>query len=269
MSMPFPEPTSSVVLSSGEVTIHTFISAEALLANATHVIEGPNEVVVVDGQFIVPVAMGFRAFVDSLGKPINRIYLSHDHPDHFFGVSAAFGDVPIYALPETIAFLKEHGEEIRAARQQDFGPMVPPAIVIPTHEITPGREVIDGVTFDHDVVRNAETETQLTIGLPDLGVFIAQDLIYSGGHLYIEKDVTGWIEVLQQLLDSEWTTFLPGHGAPADKAEVAANIEYLQTASQIYADSPDAETYKAAILARYPVRSGAAIIDIYAPRLYS
>lgn len=269
MSTPFPEPTSSVVLEAGDVTIHTFISDEALLANATHVIEGPNEVVVVDGQFIVPVALGFRAFVDSLGKPINRVYLSHDHPDHFFGVSAAFGDVPIHALPETIEFLREHGEEIRAARQQDFGPMVPSAIVIPTDEVVPGRVVIDGITFDLDVVRNAETETQLTIGLPDLGVFIAQDLIYSGSHLYIEKDVSGWIEILESLKEQSWQVFLPGHGAPADAAEVEANIEYLRVASQLFAESPDAETFKAAILDRYPTRSGAAIIDIYAPRLYS
>lgn len=269
MSMPFPEPTTSVVLQSGDVTIHTFISAEALLANATHVIEGPNEVVVVDGQFIVPVAMGFRAFIDSLGKPINRIYLSHDHPDHFFGVSAAFGDVPIYALPETIEFLKEHGEEIRAARQLEFGPMVPPAIVIPTNVVEPGREVIDGITFDLAVVRNAETETQLTIGLPDQGVFIAQDLIYSGGHLYVEKEVDGWIEVLRDLIASDWSVFLPGHGAPADKAELEANIDYLQTAHRLYTESADADTFKAAILAAYPNRSGAAIVDIYAPRLYS
>jgi glyoxylase-like metal-dependent hydrolase (beta-lactamase superfamily II) len=264
MSNGLPDPIIQVVKESGPVRVHTFISPEALLSNATHVIEGPNELVIVDGQFVAPLAGAFRAYADGLGKPINRAYLSHEHPDHFFGLSAAFSDVPIYALPETIAFLKANGEAIRADRAQVYGPMVPSSIVIPTHAVTAGREVIDGIAFDLVVQRHAEVETQLAIGLPEVGVYITQDLLYSGGHLYIHKGTEeSWTAALEQLKASNYDLFLRG------KEEIQANIDYLKTAKKIAAASPNVEAYKAALLAAFPDRKAPAIIDIYAPALFA
>jgi glyoxylase-like metal-dependent hydrolase (beta-lactamase superfamily II) len=31
-------------------------------------------------------AQGFRAYADSLGKPIDRVIITHAHPDHFLAV---------------------------------------------------------------------------------------------------------------------------------------------------------------------------------------
>lgn len=270
MSNQLPEPKIQIALDKDNVKIHTFISPEAFLANATHVIEGPKELVIIDGQFVVPFAMGFRAYIDSLGKPINRIYLSHDHVDHFFGISAAFGDVPIYALPETIEFLKENGEELRQARQAVYGDFVPKQVVIPTDTVQLGKEVIDGLTYEHEVIKNGEVETQLAIKLPELNVYIVQDLIYSGGHIYIHsvEMAKSWIQVLEKLKASGCEVYLPGHGEPADVNEVQANIDYLQKAIEIIESSADVESYKAAILEAFPNKIGEAIIDIYAPILF-
>src|SRR5579862_532611 len=97
----------------GDVRIHTFISsfADDNIANATHIIESKNKLVLVDGQFLAPYASKFRDYADSLGKPIERLYLSHRHPDHWFGLGTAFSDIAIYALPETITFVEEHGQD--------------------------------------------------------------------------------------------------------------------------------------------------------------
>ncbi len=110
-----PDPIKIIAKQAGDVRIHTFISTFAYdnIANATHIIEGKTKLVLVDGQFLVPYARKFRDYADSLGKPIERLYLSHRHPDHWFGLGTAFSDIAIYELPETISFLKEHGEDSR------------------------------------------------------------------------------------------------------------------------------------------------------------
>ena len=268
MAAQLPDPVTLIVKESGGVRIHAFISPDAFLSNSTWVIEGPNEVVVVDGQFVVPYAQWFRGYVNSLLKPINRIYLSHEHPDHFFGVSGAFPDVPVHALQETIDFLKANGEAIRADRQKVFGGFVPDALVIPQHVVTPGTEVIDGITFEHAVYHHGEVETQLVINLPELGVSIVQDLVYSGGHVYIHSlDSSGWLSILEGFKRSPYELFLAGHGGTADKAEIGANADYIAAAVKIANESADVEAYKAALLAAYPDRKGTAIIDIYAPNL--
>jgi glyoxylase-like metal-dependent hydrolase (beta-lactamase superfamily II) len=266
--MQLPDPVMQVVKEVGDVKIHVFISPEMFLANSTWVIEGPNEVVVVDGQFVVPQAQWFRGYVNSLLKPINRIYISHEHPDHFFGVSGAFPDVPAYALQETIDFLAANGEAIRADRQKVYGGFVPEALVIPQHAVAEGREIIDGVTFEHVKVHHAEVDTQLVINLPDLGISIVQDLVYSGGHVYIHSlDSSGWIAVLEDMAANGPDLFLAGHGGTADRAEVQANADYLKAATKLAASATDVESFKAALLAAYPDRKAAAIIDIYAPLL--
>src|SRR6266704_2553896 len=115
MSAPLPDPVI-IEKKAGDVRIHTFVAAftDNNIANATHIIESKNTLVLIDGQFLAPYATEFRKYADSLGKPIERLYLSHRHPDHWFGLGTAFSDITIYALQETMSFIQEHGEASRS-----------------------------------------------------------------------------------------------------------------------------------------------------------
>jgi hypothetical protein len=62
--------------------------------------------------------------------------------------------------------------------------------------------------------------------------------------------------------------FLPGHGLPADKNEIARNIEYLSTANQQFSNGLKNDAFKAFLLQRYPERKCPGIFDIYLPRLF-
>jgi glyoxylase-like metal-dependent hydrolase (beta-lactamase superfamily II) len=263
-----PLPDSRVVLDRDGVRVHTFTAPDAFLANSTHIIETANSLVVIDGQFVVPYATAFRAYADDLGKPIDRLYLSHAHVDHFLGIGAAFADVDVYAAAGTIDVLATHGETMRAERAARFGYLVPAHIVVPEHVVTPGVDVVDGLKYVTDVVGDAECGTQLVLTLPDLGVTVAQDLVHSGMHLPVTPDTVHWAETLHLMRESGSTLFLAGHGGVADAAEVQRNIDYLAVARQVHATASGPEQYRATMLADYPARSGAALLDVYVPRLY-
>jgi glyoxylase-like metal-dependent hydrolase (beta-lactamase superfamily II) len=264
------DPIKIIAKQAGDVRIHTFISsfADDNIANATHIIESKNTLVLVDGQFLVPYARQFREYADSLGKPIERLYLSHRHPDHWFGLGAAFSDIAIYALAETISFIKEHGEEARKDHLGKLGDLAPDKIVVPQNIAIPGEEIIDGVTYVFDRVINTEIDFLLTIKLPEIGVYIIQDLLYSGTHLYLTKDMEHWIQVLEEMLGSDCELFMPGHSFPADKSEVARNIEYLSAARLAVSNGLTNDTFKNFMLQRYPERKCSGIFDIYLPRLF-
>ncbi|MGW3200570.1 MBL fold metallo-hydrolase [Streptomyces sp. NPDC001118] len=263
------DPIIMVVKQTGDVRIHTFVSSFAYsnIANATHIIETRNQLVLVDGQFLVPYARAFRDYADSLGKPIERLYLSHRHPDHWFGVGTAFSDIPIYALPETMSFIQEHGEASRSDHWK-LGDLAPDQIVVPKQAVSPGTETIDGVKYVFDRVTETEIDFHLTVRLPDLRVYFTQDLIYSGTHLYLTSHMDHWIRVLQEMLLSDYDLFMPGHGLPADKNEVARNIEYLSAARQAIGNGLAGDAFKAFMLQRYPERKCPGIFDIYMPRLF-
>lgn len=263
------DPIVMVAKRTADVRIHTFVSSFTYsnIANSTHIIETKNQLVLVDGQFLVPYARAFRDYADSLGKPIERLYLSHRHPDHWFGLGAAFRDITVYALPETISFIEEHGEESRSDHWK-LGDLVPDRIVVPEKVAGPGDEIIDGVRYVFDRVTETEIDFCLTIGLPDLGVYFTQDLIYSGTHLYLTQHMDRWIQVLRELLVSDYELFMPGHGLPADKNEVARNIEYLSAAREAIGNGLTGEAFKDLMLQLYPERKCPGIFDIYMPRLF-
>ncbi len=116
---------------------------------------------------------------------------------------------------------------------------------------------------------DTEIDFLLTIRLPDLGVQIVQDLVYSGTHLYLTQDIAHWIRVLGEMLRSDCSLFLPGHGFPADKIEVARNVEYLSAAQEAIGRGLAGDAFKNYLLQRYPERKCPGIFPIYLPRLFS
>ncbi|MDP9793763.1 glyoxylase-like metal-dependent hydrolase (beta-lactamase superfamily II) [Catenuloplanes nepalensis] len=262
-------PLRMVARTAGDVRIHTFVSSFTgnNIANATHIVESRNTLVLIDGQFLVPYAKAFREYADSLGKPIDRLYLSHRHPDHWFGLGAAFDDVPVHALSETASFIQEHGEDSLSDHWK-LGDLAPEHIVVPKEIAEPGATVVDGVTYHLGRVTETEVDFHLTVSLPELGVCFAQDLLYSGTHLYLTRDMAHWSTVLEELLTSDYDLFMPGHGLPADKIEVARNVEYLAAARQAIADGLTGDAFKDFLLRRYPERRCPGIFDIYLPRLF-
>ncbi|MGW1537288.1 MBL fold metallo-hydrolase [Streptomyces aureus] len=263
------DPITMVVKQTDDVRIHTFVAsfAQNNIANATHVIETENQLVLVDAQFLAPYARAFREYADGLGKPIERLYVSHRHPDHWFGVGTAFADVTVYALPETMTFVDEHGEDSRSDHWK-LGDLAPERVVVPQKAADPGEEMIDGVRYVFDRVTDTEIDYHLTIRLPDVGVYVAQDLVYSGTHPYLTKHLDHWSRVLRDMLLSDYEVFLPGHGLPADKNEVARLVEYLAAARQAVGDGLTGEAFKSFLLQRYPERRCPGIFDIYLPRLF-
>lgn len=282
MPAQLPDPIT-MVTRAGDVRIHTFVSAftDNNIANATHIIESKNKLVLVDGQFLASYAREFRAYANGLRKPIDRLYLSHSHPDHWFGLGTAFDDIAIYALPETIQFIDQHGEASRKDHLK-LGDQAPDKIVVPQHAVNPkhinvvdprsmaesDEETIDGVRYIFSKVTDTEIDFLLTIGLPGLRVYITQDLLYSRTHLYLTAHIDHWIEILEKLLKSDYELFMPGHGFPADKIEVARNVEYLSAAQHAIETGVTKYDFKAFMLQRYPARQCPGIFDIYLPRLF-
>ncbi|MFE2297724.1 MBL fold metallo-hydrolase [Streptomyces sp. NPDC059445] len=263
------DPITMVVKQTGDVRIHTFVAsfAGSNIANATHVVETRNQLVLVDAQFLAPYARAFRDYADGLGKPIERLYISHRHPDHWFGLGTAFGDVTVHALSETMTFIHDHGEDSRSDHWK-LGDLAPDRVVVPEQVARVGEDKIDGVRYLLDRVTDTEIDYHLTIRLPDLGVYFTQDLVYSGTHPYLTKHLDHWIQVLRDMLVSDYELFMPGHGLPADKNEVARNVEYLSTARQAIGDGLTGDAFKSFLLQRYPERKCPGIFDIYMPRLF-
>lgn len=249
----------------GDVAVHTYMSPFETFGNSTHIIETANALVVVDPQMTIQFASDFRALVDSLGKPIERLIVSHAHPDHYLGIAAAWEDIDSYALRETFDAIQATGEATRKERVAMFPEgwladhLTPPGNVLPV-----GSEEIDGVRYVFEKRSAAEAAEQLVVVLPELGVTVAQDLVYTKVHPVVTdaSAIDSWIGHLDELSASNDTSLvLAGHGPPTDAQGVAAMKEYLLEAKSLLAETSDPQEFKSALLEAFPDRVGESFVD--------
>ncbi|WEA00471.1 MBL fold metallo-hydrolase [Mucilaginibacter sp. SJ] len=269
MTNQLPKASIYLVKDNGNVKVHTLVSPAPMFANATHIIELPGELILVDGQFFAQYGQEFRTLADSLQKPITRFYVTHDHPDHYLGMGDAFANAKVCALPEIIESLLKHGPRQLLEKQQQMGSLIASKLVLPTETIEPGEEIIGGTRFIFERVLNTESPSALVIKLPELGIVIAQDILYHNAHAFITGPVDGWKTALKELRASDgYDVILPGHGTPADKAAIDNALIYLDKSCEIFSKTNNAEEYKQALLAAYPSYAAAKLIDIYSPILF-
>jgi len=251
-----------------DITIHSYLAPEQVFANNTHILELPNSLVLIDTQFLLPNALDFRAYADSLGKPIDRVIITHAHPDHFLG-SEAFADVDVYALTEVAASIEANGQAEVDEKQADFGEAIASTYVVPM-VLEPGTVEIDGVAFEFEAVMNAEAEIQAVVKVPAHGVVAVGDIVYSGTHLILAGNPPTWTEALENLkAESEpYSIVLPGHGATTDPSVYDANIAWLAKAGELMGTATSGEEFKAGMVEAFPELGMVAAIDFVLPFLF-
>ena len=256
---------SLTVTRCGDVAVHSYQSPDLTGCVTTHIIETPERLVFFDGQRSVVFGQEIRNYGETLGKPIDRMVISHLHPDHWFG-AYQFRDVPIYAFEETQAEIDQLGQFFIDISLESLGHHVPPQKVLPTRNIPHNStEIIDGVTFEYRYVKDSEADHMLTIYLPDQKIYIAQDLLYNNCHLFCgHGNFEGWRASLIEMRNAAgFELILPGHGdTTGSRQAIDDSLIYLDFVEATLSRVNSGDELKREILARYPTYRAASLVDI-------
>lgn len=252
----------------GDIKIHSYAAPTEIFSITSYIIESENALVLIDAQMFTPLARDYRKYTDSLGKPINRLIVTHGHPDHYLGL-IAFEDIPVYALKETITEIKETGEETRKARKQMMGDVIPDHIFIPTNVLKTENVKIDGITYNFSAITGSEHSPMVITRLPDFGVISVGDAAMNKVHLFLASEFGPWIEQLHNLKAEEgFDLVLAGHGGIGDKSMYSVNIEYLEMATSLIKNGVDAKGFRAGLIEAFPDLGMATAIDFFLPYLF-
>jgi glyoxylase-like metal-dependent hydrolase (beta-lactamase superfamily II) len=259
----------------GPVKIHSYLSpADGLQVN-TQMIEGPNAVVIFDGQLLLPYADEVASYVQTLGKPVDRIILSHAHTDHWAGLqvlAGRFPNAPVFALEGIAEQVRARGPARLDGLGRTHGDRAATMVTIPTETISEGLQRIDGVAYDFKRFVNAESDLQLAALLPEQKVLMAFDLVFSPN----EHAFTGanhfdhWMIVLESLKALQgYDTIIIGHDTPVDRSAIDSTMTYVKRAKEIHAASADAKSYSEKLKAAFPDLQQAGFVDLSASYLYA
>ncbi len=245
--------------------IHSYVSPNLTGCVTTHIIETPERLIIVDGQRSVIFGQEIRDYAEKIGKPIDRMIVSHLHPDHWFG-AYQFRDVPIYSLESTQGEIDQLGDFFIEISKPSLGKHVPVEKVVPDTLIADGSsETIDGVTLEYRHVTDAESDNMLTIFLKDEKVLIAQDLLYNNCHLFCgHGNFQGWQASLKAMRDdTSFDLVLPGHGENTGSRQAIDDaLIYLEFVENTFNKVKTGDELKAAIMERYPSYLAAGLVDI-------
>ena len=237
----------------GDARVHAYTTPESFVGNGVYLIEGQTSLIAIDTGFGSPVSADVVASVAELGKPVSRVIITHDHPDHWMNLGDTYPDAPAYSTAGTIAALEVAGRPTFDGFGAQLGPVAPVNFRIPTEVLPADGETLDGIEFTYEIVLNAEAEEQVIIRLPQLNTIFTGDLVYNGYHLVLTGRFDGWLAQLEALQADALAYVMPGHGAPTDASVYARDVEYLQTGRRIFGEHPgDPGGFVAALDAAYP-----------------
>ncbi len=259
----------------GPVKIHSYLSPVNGLQVNTQMIEGPTAVVIFDGQLLLPYADEVASYVQTVGKPVDRIILSHAHTDHWGGLQVLterFPDARVFALDGVGDQVRARGPARLDRLRRIYGDKAATKVTVPTETITEGLQRIDGITYDFKRFVDAESDLQLADLLPEQKVLMAFDLVFSPNeHAFTVVDhFDHWIIILESLKELQgYDTITIGHDTPVHRSAIDSTMTYVKRAKEIHAVSADAKTYSESLKAAFPDRQHADWVDFSAGLLYA
>ncbi|GLR79918.1 quinoprotein relay system zinc metallohydrolase 1 (plasmid) [Azospirillum oryzae] len=161
-------------------------------------------------------------------KPIRKVFISNLHPDYWLG-SQAFADVPIAALPGTIAGIQEEGSGIADNMYRLVGDwMRGTEVTVPTEPVY-GSTVRFGDHRLRLIPLSGHTAADLMILDETTGV------LFAGGVVFCDRTpttphatVADWLKELDTVDGLDIRLLVPNHGhIRSDKACVAQTRDWL------------------------------------------
>jgi len=246
------------------------------------ILDAPKGLIVIDTGRHKAQQDKILAAAKARGKPIAAIINSHWHLDHTGGnqeIRAAYPNAKIVASNAVVGalsgFLKDSRkgaedylahEKVDAAQEAeirgDFAAMDDRADLIPTDPVTKSeRRVIAGRPLDIHLAPYAATEGDVWVYDPRSKTVFAGDLVVAYVPFLDTACVEGWARAIHEINAVPFTTLVPGHGKPMNRAA----FTQWRTAFHKLIDCADSKASKDACIAGWK-RDAAPFVAEIAPR---
>lgn len=241
---------------------------------------GPAEAVVVDPPITVAQATALANWIESFGKRLTYIYVTHWHADHWLAASelaTRFPGVTAYASGATIGrMVTSTPDGVPGGLWAEWFPGQLPQTPIPilAQPVPAGGFTVDG----HPVVAveagHSDTDDTTVLHAPSIGLVAAGDVVYNNVHQYLAEIPGGGLEAWHRALDTvealHPANVVAGHKDTSrddSPATIGETRSYLDHAAGLLATQPTRAEFYSRILQRYPERINPYMVWLSASRL--
>jgi glyoxylase-like metal-dependent hydrolase (beta-lactamase superfamily II) len=244
----------------GKLTVQVITSSpQGFLVDST-LVSGEKDAILIDAQFTLADAHRLVGAILDSKKNLTTVYVTHPHPDHYFGLAVikqAFPKAKLVALPATIADIKKTWK----AKVAQWSPMYPgnlPEQAVVPAPLTGKTLTLEGQTLEIHGPAQGDASDNSYVWIPSIKTVVAGDIVYTGVHPWTaETDAAArkaWIATLDELSALAPTTVVAGHKDPKRKDDatgIADTRAYLKAFDEAVAASKTPEEVIAKMKPKY------------------
>jgi glyoxylase-like metal-dependent hydrolase (beta-lactamase superfamily II) len=237
----------------------------AWVTNAATLIWGDCDALLVDTFLSDAQNEELAAWIASKRRTLRTIYLTHAHPDHFFGLAMLlerFPEARAIARPGVIRVMRSviSPEFVERFLVPRMAGQIPRRLAI-AEELGTGRFELEGNELRVVELGHTDTDETTALHVPSLGLLVAGDAVYNETHPFLtESNIEGrnaWIAAIDCLEALKPRIVIASHGPfepDHSPRHLAATRAYLRDFNRLDRETTSAQELYNRMLALYPDR---------------
>lgn len=218
-----------------DMTFHIYKSSVENFGVTSVLIEGKNDLLLVDAQFSNAAAKDIVDLIKSTGKPLKTIYISHYDPDFYFGlkfIADAYPQAKIISTAQTAYIINETKDDKLVVWKDLLKENAPVSFIVP--------EAVTGDSFNFEnhqieIKANAYYPDHSYLWIPSAKVILGGVALFEDIHVWLadnksQESRTAWSKQLDEMKELKPAFVIPAHFALSNKAiNPSSAIEFTRT----------------------------------------
>ena len=245
-----------------DLSTKIFYSDESGFEVASVIVMGKKDAVLIDAQWTLSNAHRVITEILETGKNLTTIYLTHAHPDHYFGagvIAQAFPKARIVAIPS----------EADIINKQFFGKIEHWEGVIGAHNICRVEAKVASLKENYFELEGQRLEIipkvmgdmryNTMVWIPSIKTIYASDVLFNQAHPFTceltFEERKQWIADVDKIEKMGADVIIPGHQKPGmqfDKSSLDFTREYVVATDEELPKTDSVAEFYLAMLNRFP-----------------